>query len=207
MASMLRLIVLAIAMVSANALRVPVVASAQPALARTSNVQMAMPSVDDARNLSSEEIEQELVTAKKVRRPQQTAAIALPPLSPLLQGYRPAQGTTARRPLCLNLLSRCAAARRSFLSCGKRSRQGRRCAASALSTPRRVLTRRPQPRLPAPYCPAARLLVPLSTNTPIVPSLVPILHACQCPQVKPHLFTHTKHRIGQLQTLLSQRAA
>ena len=26
-------------------------------------------------------------------------------------------------------------------------------------------------------------------------------------QVKPHLFTHTKHRIGQLQTLLSQRAA
>ena len=26
-------------------------------------------------------------------------------------------------------------------------------------------------------------------------------------QVKPHLFTHTKHRIGQLQTLLSQPAA
>ena len=26
-------------------------------------------------------------------------------------------------------------------------------------------------------------------------------------QVKPHLFTHTKHRIGQLQTLLLQRAA
>ena len=26
-------------------------------------------------------------------------------------------------------------------------------------------------------------------------------------QVKPHLFTHTKHRIGQLETLLSQRAA
>mmetsp|Transcript_29754 Transcript_29754/g.50845 ORF Transcript_29754/g.50845 Transcript_29754/m.50845 type:complete len:104 (+) Transcript_29754:54-365(+) len=25
--------------------------------------------------------------------------------------------------------------------------------------------------------------------------------------VKPHLFTHTKHRIGQLQTLLSQRQA
>merc|ERR1719213_861341 len=26
-------------------------------------------------------------------------------------------------------------------------------------------------------------------------------------QVKPHLFTHTKHRIAQLQTLLSQRQA
>ena len=26
-----------------------------------------------------------------------------------------------------------------------------------------------------------------------------------CSQVKPHLFTHTKHRIAQLNTLLSQR--
>ena len=26
-------------------------------------------------------------------------------------------------------------------------------------------------------------------------------------QVKPHLFTHTKHRIAQLETLLSQREA
>ena len=26
-------------------------------------------------------------------------------------------------------------------------------------------------------------------------------------QVKPHLFTHTKHRIAQLETMLSQRAA
>jgi len=104
MASMLRLIVLAIAMVSANALRVPVVASTQPALARTSNVQMAMPSVDDARNLSSEEIEQELVTAKK----------------------------------------------------------------ELFELRKKIKTRQ---------------------------------------TVKPHLFTHTKHRIGQLQTLLSQRAA
>ena len=30
---------------------------------------------------------------------------------------------------------------------------------------------------------------------------------CHGDQVKPHLFTHTKHRIGQLRTLLSQRAA
>jgi ribosomal protein L29 len=26
-------------------------------------------------------------------------------------------------------------------------------------------------------------------------------------QVKPHIFAHTKHRVAQLQTLLSQRAA
>jgi ribosomal protein L29 len=26
-------------------------------------------------------------------------------------------------------------------------------------------------------------------------------------QVKPHLFTHTKHRVAQLQSLLSQRQA
>ena len=49
---------------SANALQVP--ASSTRIAVRSSGVRMAMPSVDDARNLSTDEIEAEIAAAKKV---------------------------------------------------------------------------------------------------------------------------------------------
>jgi len=97
-----RLVLLALALVSTSALRLPV-ATARVA-SRAAAPQMAMPSLDDARNLSTDEIEKEIATAKK----------------------------------------------------------------ELFELRKKVKTRQ---------------------------------------QVKPHLFTHTKHRIGQLQTLLTQRAA
>jgi len=102
MAPLFRLLLIALALASAGALRLPAVAS--QGISRAAAPQMAFPTLDDARNLSTDEIEQEIATAKK----------------------------------------------------------------ELFELRKKVKTRQ---------------------------------------QVKPHLFTHTKHRIGQLQTLLSQRAA
>lgn len=63
-ASLLRLLVLAIALVSASGLRV-FVGSARPAVMRSVSASMALPSIDDARALSTEELEAEMATAKK----------------------------------------------------------------------------------------------------------------------------------------------
>ena len=93
------MLLLALALVSASGLRV-VVGASRSAAAR-SCVRMALPKIEDARSLSTEEIEKEIATAKK----------------------------------------------------------------ELFELRKKVKTRQ---------------------------------------QVKPHLFTHTKHRIGQLQTLLSQ---
>jgi len=101
-ASLLRIVLLALCLVTTDALRVFVGAARNTAT--RSAVRMALPKMDDARNLSTEEIEKEIVAAKK----------------------------------------------------------------ELFELRKKVKTRQ---------------------------------------QVKPHLFTHTKHRIGQLQTLLSQRAA
>ena len=58
--SLLRLVLLAIAFVQGDALRVMV------APARVSTMRMAMPTIEDARALSTEEVELEIFNAKKV---------------------------------------------------------------------------------------------------------------------------------------------
>ena len=60
---LLRLMVLMMALVSASGLRV-FVGSSRSTAARAA-VSMALPKVEDARSLSTEEIEAEMVTAKK----------------------------------------------------------------------------------------------------------------------------------------------
>ena len=144
MASLLRLMLLALALVSASGLRV-FVGTSRPGAARVA-VTMALPSIEDARSLSTEEIEAEMVTAqkelfelrKKVKTRQQVIALA----SPAIRANKHAS-----------------------------------------------LRKRP-PRL--------LLVTHTIRSSARVWSIL---------QVKPHLFTHTKHRIAQLQTLLSQRAA
>ena len=63
MASLLRCLLLALFMASASGLRV-VVGSARPAAVR-GMARMALPAIEDARSLSTEEIRAEMVTAKK----------------------------------------------------------------------------------------------------------------------------------------------
>lgn len=65
MSGLLRVLLLALALVSTSGLRV-VVGSRRGAAAR-STVRMALPKIEDARSLSTEEIEAEIATAKKVR--------------------------------------------------------------------------------------------------------------------------------------------
>ena len=61
---MLRFVVLALAFVTSSALQIPVTA-ARPQIAR-GDVQLALPKLDDARSLSTEEIEKEIAAAKTV---------------------------------------------------------------------------------------------------------------------------------------------
>lgn len=63
MASLLRCLLLALFMASSSGLRL-VVGSARPAAVR-GMAKMALPSIEDARSLSTEEIQAEMVTAKK----------------------------------------------------------------------------------------------------------------------------------------------
>ena len=65
--SLFRLMLLALALVSTSALRVP--AATTRVASRAAAAHMAMPNLDDARNLSTDEIEQEIAAAKKVRVP------------------------------------------------------------------------------------------------------------------------------------------
>ena len=60
-----RFLLLALALVSTSALRVPVATTR--VASRSAAAQMAMPSLEDARSLSTDEIEAEIVAAKKVR--------------------------------------------------------------------------------------------------------------------------------------------
>jgi ribosomal protein L29 len=73
---MLRYVLLAIAFVTTSGLQVAV--PARPAAARSA-VRMAMPSMEDARSLSTEEIEKEIVSAKKVRAAAAAAAASSRP--------------------------------------------------------------------------------------------------------------------------------
>merc|ERR1711918_57118 len=61
--SLFRLMLLALALVSTSALRVP--AATTRVASRPAAAHMAMPNLDDARNLSTDEIEQEIAAAKK----------------------------------------------------------------------------------------------------------------------------------------------
>lgn len=63
--SLLRLLLLALALVSSSGLRVFVGSTRSSTVARAAT-RMALPKVEDARNLSTEEIEQEIVAAQKV---------------------------------------------------------------------------------------------------------------------------------------------
>ena len=179
----------------AAALRMPVHAVQQRA-SRTLQPQMALPSMKDAMALSDEEVAKEIVTAQKARRIAASApCVALPPhqthrlSDPVVPRPSPTGGPHTARPRLLHLAMGppvaptcplCPACR-SCLSCARRSRQGRRCGAHM---PQRAHTR----------CPPLPHMRPLTSLASV--------HA----QVKPHLFTHTKHRIAQLNTLLAKRA-
>ena len=123
---------------TASGLRI-FVGTARATTARACAANMALPKIDDARSLSTEEIEAEIATAKKVRD------------RALFRG--------AERQKTLLYFS--------------------------------------------PYCPPN-----FSLSLSFQQELFELRKKVKTrQQVKPHLFTHTKHRIGQLQTLLSQRAA
>ena len=121
---------------TASGLRI-FVGTARATTARACAANMALPKIDDARSLSTEEIEAEIATAKKVRDRALSRGGAINPFF-----ISPRSVPTSSRSL-------------SFQQ-------------ELFELRKKVKTRQ---------------------------------------QVKPHLFTHTKHRIGQLQTLLSQRAA
>lgn len=63
--SLFRLVLLALALVSTSGLRVS--AATTRVASRAAAAQMKLPAVDDARNLSTDEIEKEITNAKKVR--------------------------------------------------------------------------------------------------------------------------------------------
>ena len=77
MSSLLRLLMLALALGCASSLRIAV-APTRSAAARSAAVRMALPKLDDARSLSADEIEQEIASAKKVRRRPTSLRAALP---------------------------------------------------------------------------------------------------------------------------------
>ena len=119
---------------------------------------MAMPTIDDAKNLSDDELNQEIVNAQKVRCDR--LAGASPPRRP-----RFAPGVARAPP-----------------------RRRRRLPRSSSSPP--------APRLPAFSRP-----LPLAAQ-----ELFELRKKVKTRQdVKSHLFVHTKHRIAQLQSLLTQR--
>ena len=62
---MFRLLLLGLALTMTSALQIAV--GTTHAVARAPAVRMALPKLDDARNLSTDEIEQEIAAAKKVR--------------------------------------------------------------------------------------------------------------------------------------------
>ena len=76
---MLRMLVLVLAFAATNGLKV-FVTSSRPAV-RCYTATMALPKMEDARSLSTEDIEKEIATAKKVRGaiPTHRAARASPP--------------------------------------------------------------------------------------------------------------------------------
>ena len=123
---------------TASGLRI-FVGTARATTARACAANMALPKIDDARSLSTEEIEAEIATAKKVRDRALSRGGAINPFF-----ISPRSVLTSSRSLSLSFQQ------------------------ELFELRKKVKTRQ---------------------------------------QVKPHLFTHTKHRIGQLQTLLSQRAA
>ena len=118
---------------------------------------MAMPTIDDAKNLSDDELNQEIVNAQKVRCDR-------------LAGMSP-----PRRP--------------------------RFAPGVARAPPRR--RRRPPPQLLLPSSAPPRISRPLPLPAQELFELRKKVKTRQ--DVKSHLFVHTKHRIAQLQSLLTQR--
>ena len=155
MRGVFRLLMLALMLTAASGLRLVVGSTRANTVSRAAHACMAMPKLEDARSLSTEEIQQEIATAKKVRRapppPTKPASPHARTIGPAPTPLRPGASSSVH-PGCTH-----PDVAPSFL-----------CVQELFELRKKVKTRQ---------------------------------------QVKPHLFTHTKHRIGQLETLLSQRAA